>query len=329
MATYPLVLIPKLLADFRQSSGFGVTATATAQGGDAQPNAVSHQLPVVSVQQSVTSVPRLIVRKPPSWLRWVGVGLAIVGILKAGTLLGGLFFGSGALLIAWSWSRQKTVIQVQRETESKPITQASTSLGLSTSLSRSAQPSQAEQRKAYLHQLAQLMQGNVLLPTGTSDAPVGASEKRFGEILEQYFPGRVFPQMEIPIPDWSKPHNYSTDFCIAIKEVNLWLDVEIDEPYDYKTGNPTHCWDDPRDANRNTFFLNKGWIVIRFSEQQVVQHPESCCKEIASVIKSVTGIELFFKPLQTISILAPSKMWSKREAKQMAKRQFRNQYLHS
>lgn len=317
MATYPLVLIPKLLADFRQSS-------------------VSHQLPVVSVQESVTSMPRLklrlrsastlsvlrqaqeqaeglIVRKPPSWLRWVGVGLVAVGILKVGTLLGGLLFGSGALLIAWSWSRQKTVIQVQRETESKSITQ----------------PSQAEQRKAYLRELALVMNGKVLLPTGTSDAPVGASEKRFGAILEQYFPGRVFPQMEIPIPDWSKPHNYSTDFCIAIKEVNLWLDVEIDEPYDYKTGNPTHCWDDGRDANRNTFFLNKGWIVIRFSEQQVVQHPESCCREIASVIKSVTGIELFFKPLQTVAILTPSKMWSKREAKLMAKRQFRNQYLHS
>jgi len=300
MATYPLVLIPKLLADFRQSSCR---------------SPVEVQSNVITNYSSAASVPRLIARKPPSWLRWVGVGLAIVGILQTGTLLGGVLFGSGVLLAAWSLSQLKKplVVQVQRDAKIKPV----------------AQPSQGQQRKASLLQLAELMKGKVLLPTGTSDAPVGASEKRFGEILEQYFPGRVFPQMEIPIPDWSKPHNYSTDFCIAIKEVNLWLDVEIDEPYDYKTGNPTHCWDDPRDANRNTFFLNKGWIVIRFSEQQVVQHPESCCKEIASIIKSITGIELFFKPLQTIPILAPSKMWSKREAKQMAKRQFRNQYLHS
>lgn len=82
---------------------------------------------------------------------------------------------------------------------------------------------------------------------------MGASEKRFGEIIDRYFPGRVFPQQEVPIPDWSKPHNYSTDFCMAIKEVNLWIDIEVDEPYDYKTGTPTHCWDDGRDANRNTF----------------------------------------------------------------------------
>lgn len=122
MSTYPLVLIPKLLADFRQSSW------------------VSCQPSVTNSPSSVLSAPRLIVRKPPAWLRWLGVGLAALGILQTGTLLGGVCFGSGTLLMAWSWLRKKSIIQVQRD-EIVPTTQVS----------------EAEQRKAHLLQLAELM----------------------------------------------------------------------------------------------------------------------------------------------------------------------------
>ncbi|HEY9597786.1 MAG TPA: DUF559 domain-containing protein [Cyanophyceae cyanobacterium] len=303
MSTYPLVLIPKLLADFRQSSW------------------VSCQPSVTNSPSSVLSAPRLIVRKPQAWLRWLAVGLAVLGILQTGTLLGGVCFGSGTLLMAWSWLRKKSMIQVQRD-EIVPTIQPDAPTSLPLTLS------EAEQRKAHLLQLARLMKGKVLLPIGRGNAPVGTSEERFGEILDRYFPGRVFPQQEVPIPDWSKPHNYSTDFCMAIKEVNLWIDIEIDEPYDYKTGNPTHCWDDGRDAKRNTFFLQNGWVVIRFSEEQVVHHPESCCKEIASVIKKLTGITAFYNALSSIPQLVPSPMWSKRKARAMAKAKVRDKYLN-
>lgn len=300
MATYPLVLIPKLLADFRQS-----------------PRAKS-QSPRAKSQSSITST--LVVRKPPSWWRWVGVGLAALGIVQTGMLLGGVFFAAGTGLIAWSWFRKKTLVQV-RHNQTAPAIQPDAPTSLPLTLS------EAEQRKAHLLQLARLMKGKVLLPIGRGNAPVGASEKRFGEILERYFTGRVFPQQEVPIPEWSEPHNYSTDFCIAIKEVNLWIDIEIDEPYDYKTGNPTHCWDDGRDANRNTFFLQNGWVVIRFSEEQVVHHPESCCKEIASVIKKLTLITAFSNALEDVPPLTPSPLWSKKKAKQMAKAKTRDKYL--
>ncbi|MFP5274905.1 hypothetical protein [Coleofasciculus sp.] len=331
MSSYPLVLIPKVLADFRQSpvvasppkpvtlvtpqhgSRYNGTAVATT-GGTPATRCLGNPRNALP--------PQLVVRKPPKWMRWVGSFLVVLGLIKATTVLGGVFFAAGAALIVASWlCKKKAFIRVRRLAPTPLHSQPDAPTSLPLTLSP------VEQRKAHLRELASLMEGRVLLPTGTSDAPVGASEKRFGEVLNRYFSGRVFPQMEVPIPNYQ--HNYSTDFCLSIPEVNLWIDIEIDEPYDYKSGKPTHCCDDGRDANRNTFFLNNGWVVIRFSEQQVVDYPESCCKEIASVIKKLTGIEVFYKRLENVPQLTSSPLWTKRQAKEMAKAKVRGKYLQS
>jgi hypothetical protein len=169
------------------------------------------------------------------------------------------------------------------------------------------------------------MKGQVLQPDGVTDAPVGASERAFGQVLEKFFPGRVKAQLRLPIPNWDGA--YSTDFTISFPELGVWIDVEIDEPYDYKTGNPTHCSDDERDRNRNSFFLNNNWIVVRFSEEQVVRYPESCCKEIALVIRRVTGIEKYVHDLTDATSLGISPMWTSRQALKMAKAKVRDKYL--
>ena len=44
-----------------------------------------------------------------------------------------------------------------------------------------------------------------------------------------------------------------------------------------------------KDNQRNQFFLEKNWVVIRFSELQVVKYPDSCCKAIARIISQITG----------------------------------------
>jgi hypothetical protein len=169
------------------------------------------------------------------------------------------------------------------------------------------------------------MRGKVLQPDGVTDAPVGASEEAFRKVLERFFQERVSTQLRLPIPNWDGA--YSTDFTISFPEIGVWIDVEIDEPYDYKTSLPTHCADDERDRNRNSFFLKNNWIVVRFSEEQVVRHPSSCCKEIASVIQIVTGMTMYSQFLATAPTLMPMLMWTKQQAKKMAKAKSRDKYL--
>ena len=84
---------------------------------------------------------------------------------------------------------------------------------------------------------------------------------------------------------------YSPDISlIEIADgLNLYIDIEIDEPYEGKNDianrRPIHYrgYDD----NRNNTFANSGWIVIRFAEIQVHKCPEACCQFIAGVISKI------------------------------------------
>lgn len=178
-----------------------------------------------------------------------------------------------------------------------------------------------------LKKLKMVLAGKVKEAVGVSNAPLGTSERTFRAIVEQYFPGRVSSQLEFPVSINGKQYAYSTDIAIILDEVGLSIDVEIDEPYDYKSRCPTHCIDDPADTRRNQYFVENNWIVIRFSEAQIVMYPHSCCKTIAKVISRVTLSQRFLKDLHQIPDLQPYPMWTKRQAKKMAGARTRDSYL--
>ena len=90
---------------------------------------------------------------------------------------------------------------------------------------------------------------------------------------------------------------------------------------------PTHCCDGDSDIRRNQLFLEWNWIVIRFTEKQVVQAPLSCCKFIATVIAAVTGDRSCLKPLESEPDLLSVKPWTTASARQMAKSNYRLSYL--
>lgn len=178
-----------------------------------------------------------------------------------------------------------------------------------------------------LKKLKMALAGKVKEAAGVSKAPLGTSERGFRGVVEEYFPGRVSSQLEFPVSIKGKQYAYSTDIAIIFEEVNLSIDVEIDEPYDYKSRCPTHCIDDPADARRNQYFVENNWIVIRFSEAQIVMYPHSCCKTIAKVVSRVTLSERFLKDLHEIPDLQPYPMWTKKQAKKMADARTRDSYL--
>lgn len=189
------------------------------------------------------------------------------------------------------------------------------------------EPSPKQQLLEYLKELRGHLEGQVLQPVGVSDAPVGRSEDAFAQVLERYFPGRVTRQLEFPIFNSEKGRSFSTDFAVVLDELSLHIDVEIDEPFDLKKKRPTHCIDDYHDRYRNRFFLQGNWIIIRFAEEQIVRYPRSCCREIAAAIAQVTGIDKFLKPLEKEPILPPVQQWTKKQARRMAKQNYRDTYL--
>ncbi len=161
-------------------------------------------------------------------------------------------------------------------------------------------------------------------PIGISEARQGVSEAKFLEYLKRYF-SQVTQAAEFPIPESKR--NYSADFLIVHSATGLGIDCEIDEPYALRSKQPTHCLNKPEDYWRNHFFLERGWIVVRFTERQVVEAPLSCCKAIANVIADVTGDKSYLEQLESVPDLLPYKAWTTSEAKKMAKKDYRLSYL--
>jgi hypothetical protein len=156
----------------------------------------------------------------------------------------------------------------------------------------------------------------------------GISESYFENYLKKYFKDRIFTNLGISESNFNTPP-YQPDFTYICPETNLHIDIEIDEIYILKTGEPIHYRIDSytRDDKRNNYFLNNNWVVIRFSEEQVIKYPDECCKVVAQTIFEVLN-EPINNKLYSIGSLAKSKQWTKDEAKEMYRNNFRNNLLY-
>lgn len=157
-----------------------------------------------------------------------------------------------------------------------------------------------------------------------SRAQQGQSEPKFGRLLNKHFSSKIHAGLTLFIPGYEYP--YSPDFAYIDSSIRLFIDIEIDEPYVYKTGEETHCLNCWKEQRRNNFFLDKGWLVIRFAEEQVVRWPLSCCKVIANAINRVTG-ETIPAELANQADLPLIDRWTEEEAQYMAYENFRDSYL--
>lgn len=75
---------------------------------------------------------------------------------------------------------------------------------------------------------------------------------------------------------------FTPDVIIHVPTLNLWIDVEVDEPWfldELGQKQPIHYLG--KDSYRNRQFLAANWVVFRFAEEQVAKQPKSCAKEIA------------------------------------------------
>ncbi len=149
----------------------------------------------------------------------------------------------------------------------------------------------------------------------------------FRPYLEKYFPGKIKTNLAIYQTGCQDFHR--TELAYIDDLHSLFIDIEIDEPYsNSESRHPTHCQSNAADGEHNDFFLDNGWIVIRFSEAQIVNTPRRCCRRIAQEIYKITIASGLMTRFTRIPELDPHPQWTWQESQQMAQYGSRDADLH-
>lgn len=126
----------------------------------------------------------------------------------------------------------------------------------------------------------------------------------------------------ISVPVNNRTYGYKPDIAIIWREKNIFIDVEIDEPYDIISRSPIH-YKGCGDGLRNAYFLDNGWNVIRIAEKQIVDN----CAKVVDYIKLCLcqlAEDCRFKVERDIEKV---NRWSYTEAQKWAKEGLRESYL--
>lgn len=157
-------------------------------------------------------------------------------------------------------------------------------------------------------------------------ATKGNSESYFYTELKKVFGNNVSIDVTIPNQQWTFP--FIPD--IVFSNGSITIDIEIDEPYTYNKLQPIHYFDTDKqkhtDADRDDYFSENNWAVVRFTERQVYKNPRGCCKTIAEMIFEITGDNNLLLKLNDAKNLETENFWTIAQAKELAKTDFRNSY---
>ena len=150
----------------------------------------------------------------------------------------------------------------------------------------------------------------------------GKSEELFANLLFPFF-DQIIVDSKIPVGNTF----YYPDILIISK--NLYIDIEIDEPYAEDDGTPIHYLEDNYglkvsvDRDRNEYLTENGFEVIRFSEEQIYCNPNKCIDFIIAVIQSIEE----GKSVSDCSHDWAAPKWDMEQAIKMAYKHYRESYL--
>lgn len=169
---------------------------------------------------------------------------------------------------------------------------------------------------------------NIKFPRKGCSNKTGYTEEAFFEYMQNpYFSKDFQLYNDRHIPSKNGKFVYEPDIVLIYEKdsKNIFIDIEIDEPYEGFSRTPTH--ERGADLIRNKFFTDRGWIVIRFSERQIHESPKECCYHIAKVIAAIDpDYEIPFH-VTLYGDLEVDASWNSLQAKKWAKEKYRETYL--
>ena len=183
------------------------------------------------------------------------------------------------------------------------------------------------QEEQYLYPVVKMPKSNTILklPRNGRSNQKGYKEKDFYNQLKQNITDiEMTDNVHMVIPNFNKP--YEPDIVLFDKNLNLYIDIEIDEPYDGYYRYPTHFINPEdeikQDNIRDLFFIESGWIVIRFTEKQVHCQAYECIDYVRNVLNS-----LYNRNFVTDTTCNRENQWDYNQCIQWQKIYYREKYL--
>lgn len=181
---------------------------------------------------------------------------------------------------------------------------------------------QTYQRKKFLNDYFKKSRGYFIRSSTTNLR--GISENYFYSVLDKEFDDlHIVRGGQIKLDNQKDSIGYySCDFILE-DDVGLKVNLEIDEPYIGQSRNPIHYID--VDKDRDNIYLENGWIVVRFTERQVIFYPHECCQIIMDLFEQIYDVEKERIDIDTNQIR--EKRWTENEASMLEWDKYRENYI--
>lgn len=183
------------------------------------------------------------------------------------------------------------------------------------------------QEEQYLYPVVKMPKSNTILklPRNGRSNQKGYKENDFFNQLKQNITDiEMTNNVHMVIPNFNKP--YEPDIVLFDRNLNLYIDIEIDEPYDGYYRYPTHFINPEdeikQDNIRDLFFTESGWIVIRFTEKQVHYQAYECIDYVRNILNS-----LYNRNFVTDTTCYRENQWDYNQCIQWQKIYYRENYL--
>ncbi len=120
----------------------------------------------------------------------------------------------------------------------------------------------------------------------------------FGVTIQQYLSGKLYQGIKLHIP--SIDYEWSPALAYIEPDLNLHVAIEISLPSE----NAAIIM---RNDLAERFLVDSGWIIIKFSHEQILQSSTECCKEFAKLLDRLSLDSSILKNFADTPDLVPVK----------------------
>lgn len=149
----------------------------------------------------------------------------------------------------------------------------------------------------------------IKLPVSGRNGKRGFSEETLCRAIEKYGLQNFYDNLSVV----ANSYPFEPDLAYIDVDKGIFIDIEVDEPYVGDERKPIHCRvnKDTTDDYRNLCFTERGWIVLRFSERQIVEQCDSCLKHIYEVVQKMDRSLSIPESLVNAAKIKEEDMWTR------------------